>query len=415
MCTILKVRAAETSPSIKLAYLKMLMSFLEHRSGLDWLISTDNWRDGLIYSLEGQTIYLVREAKEFMCNLLQQSIDYNNIFCDLVIQRIVHKLNDFQCHSGSGFPEVREESLLKHTSFVLKLILHILEKYVEKKYGDYRVPMIFISNYHLEQGIWKIGAATQISEITLDCDKILICIYFLQLFALKFDPIPLQEVRKLGNSMLKLIGHRMTGKQHVPFLKLCHYADCMWTSVIANVEQPLSESSLLKLENQLLPIQILPLVIVTFKHCSEIVKDFQNDDVRDIFITKLFKTMDEQTTRLAYQWKNTVMAEEEIFSLAQQALLLIMNYRKHYTRTKAIIIFQSCIYSFKDIIHSLKMARTNSEVFIQNPTYLISLINCLSTFINEHEITWSESVETICVLNAALEFLTLSGWSTRVR
>ncbi|GJQ72358.1 hypothetical protein Trydic_g3443 [Trypoxylus dichotomus] len=188
----------------------------------------------------------------------------------------------------------------------------------------------------------------------------------------------------------------------------------MWTFVLPKVIQPTSEDSLLKLEHQLLPLQILPIVIVAFKHCSFVAKDFDNDDVRDIFITKLFKTMNEQTTRLTYQWKNIVMAEDEIFSLAQQALMLIMNYRKYYTKDRAIIIFQSCIYSFKDIISSLKDGRATAEIFYQNSIYLISLINCLSTFINEHEITWTESVETMCVLNATLDFLSLSGWSTRV-
>lgn len=415
MCLILKVKAPETSPSIKLAYLKMLMTFLEHRSGLDWLISTDSWRDGLRYSLEGQTIYLVREAKQFVYNLLQRSIDYNKIFCDVVIKRIIQKLNDFQCQNGTGFPEVREESLLKHTSFVLKSILHVLEKHIETKNVDYRIPTIFISNYQLEQCIWKVSAATQIPDIVLDCDKILICIYFLQLFMLKIDPIPLTELKKMGNAITKVINHRMTEKQHIIFLKLCHYTDYMWTFIISNITEPPSDSGLLKLENQLLPLQILPIVIVAFKHCSFVVKDMDNDDVRDIFITKLFKTMNEQTTRLTYQWKNIVMAEEEIFSLAQQGLMLIMNYRKYYTKTRAIIIFQSCIYSFKDIICSLKDGRTNADIFLQNSNYLISLINCLSTFINEHEITWTESVETMCVLNATLDFLSLSGWSPRVR
>ncbi|KRT83220.1 HEAT domain-containing protein, partial [Oryctes borbonicus] len=414
ICSILKVKAPETSPSTKLAYLKMLMSFLNHRSGLDWLISTDNWRDGLNYSLEGQTIYLVREAKQFIYNLLQQSINYNNIFCDLVIKRIIQKLNDFQCQNGAGFPEIREESLFKHMSFVLKLILHILEKHIEIRNDDYRVPTIFILNYQLEQCIWKVGAATQIADVILDCDKILICIYFLQLFMLKIDPIPLAELKRAGAAVTKLINHRMTGKQHVIFLKLCHYTDYMWTFVFPRVTPATSEDSLLKLEHNLLPLQILPIVIVTFKHCSFVAKDFDNDDVRDIFITKLFKTMNEQSTRLAYQWKNIVMAEDEIFSLAQQALMLIMTYRKYYSKNRAIIIFQSCIYSFKDIICSLKDGRTTAEIFYQNSTYLINLINCLSTFINEHEITWTESVETMCVLNATLDFLSLSGWSTRV-
>ncbi|KAI4456511.1 brca1-associated atm activator 1 [Holotrichia oblita] len=414
ICSILKVKAPGTSPAIKLAYLKMLTSFLNHRSGLDWLISTDNWRDGLNYSLEGQTIYLIREAKQFIYNLLQQSIDYNNIFCDLVIKRIIQKLNDFQCQNKTGFPEVREESLLKHTSFVLKLILHILERHIETKNSDYRVPVIFITSYHLEKCIWKVGAATQIPDIVLDCDKILICIYFLQLFMLKLVVVPPPELKQLGVAVMKLINHRMLAKQHIIFLKLCHYTDYMWTFVLPNITQPISEDDLLKLELQLLPLQILPVVIVTFKHCSIIAKDFDNDDMRDIFITKLFKTMNEQTTRLCYQWKNIVMAEEEIFSMAQQSLMLIMTYRKYYSKNRAIIIFQSCIYAFKDIINTLKDGRTTAEIFYQNSAYLISLINCLSTFINEHEITWTESVETMCVLNATLDFLSLSRWSTRV-
>lgn len=88
MCSVLKLRKCECSPSVRLAYIKLLTSFLEHKSGVEWLIATDNWQDVLECCLNGRTIYIVRESKSFMYNLLLKSTEMNEVYGNMVVEKV---------------------------------------------------------------------------------------------------------------------------------------------------------------------------------------------------------------------------------------------------------------------------------------------------------------------------------------
>lgn len=91
LCTTLKLRTPDSLPSVKLGYIKLLASFLEHKSGVEWLIATNNWQDVLGYCLAGQTIYIVREGQNFMYNLLLKGCNQNAVFCSMIIEKVSTK------------------------------------------------------------------------------------------------------------------------------------------------------------------------------------------------------------------------------------------------------------------------------------------------------------------------------------
>lgn len=115
------------------------------------------------------------------------------------------------------------------------------------------------------------------------------------------------SVQKIGNNLLKSLGIHITKERAINVLKFCHYADYLWHFILKRIPTPKNETHVLRAENQLLPIEMCPIVIFGFIHCSFSINDVDMDELRDDFVTKIFKAMSEQTTRLAYQWKNILV------------------------------------------------------------------------------------------------------------
>jgi hypothetical protein len=54
LVNVLKARQTGVAPSVKLAYVKLLSSFLEHKSGIEWMIACTFWETVFQFSLSDQ-------------------------------------------------------------------------------------------------------------------------------------------------------------------------------------------------------------------------------------------------------------------------------------------------------------------------------------------------------------------------
>jgi hypothetical protein len=54
LVNVLKARQSGVAPSVKLAYVKLLSSFLEHKSGIEWMIACTFWETVFQFSLSDQ-------------------------------------------------------------------------------------------------------------------------------------------------------------------------------------------------------------------------------------------------------------------------------------------------------------------------------------------------------------------------
>lgn len=198
---VFKVRKQNSTPSIKLAYIKLLSSFLEHEAGIQWLIATDNWQDALSYCLANQTVYIIREGHTFIHQLLVKAVPYNEIFCSIIVERIVSTLRDVHYQNGTQILEVRAgafrcvcfkclcfkvngEQLQTKVLPTLQLVTYILESELKSpSYSkrDYQVPALFLNGSHLEQATWNIILVCQHQELLFVLHKLMFLNYFFSL------------------------------------------------------------------------------------------------------------------------------------------------------------------------------------------------------------------------------------------
>lgn len=73
-------------------YLECVFLYFNRR-GIEWIMATNSWIDVLNYCLApNSTVYVVKESCDFMYNLLESKVHYDEAFCNVVVKRIMQPL-----------------------------------------------------------------------------------------------------------------------------------------------------------------------------------------------------------------------------------------------------------------------------------------------------------------------------------
>ncbi|KAK4874486.1 hypothetical protein RN001_013846 [Aquatica leii] len=418
LCAVLKIRTSTTSATVKVSYIKLLLSFLEHKSGINWLIATNNWQDVLGYCLEGpSTTYVLREGHNFLYNLLIEASNYNLVFCNMVIEKLMSVFNELNFINGI----VNDESLQKKLTPTLRILSHIFVSSLQNKLGskDYRIPKIFIKDYNLEQTVWNIIMITSHNEeFFMDLNKIMALTNFFDLaFDLKTERFQCNRLKKMVAEIYKLIGMNISKGFVLNVCHLCHLLQYYWKLMefqLPNVDFGSEEVQIL-FESQILVFQVLPFPMISYKECSVQSSHLCEDEFRDHFMAKVFKTLCEHTVRLGYNYRSLLISEKvNLFDAALQATAYIMKTRQYYHRDTAVIVFQYSMYTLNDIILATKAKPEMRDVFTKYTSYFVAMFDVISTFIKEFDITWRESVETISVMNVAVDYVSVTCWAPKM-
>ncbi|KAF5269582.1 hypothetical protein FQR65_LT05920 [Abscondita terminalis] len=418
LCAVLKVRTNASSPTVKISYIKLLLSFLEHKSGINWLIATNNWQDVLGYCLEASsTTYVLREGHNFLYNLLMETSNHNLVFCNMVIEKIMSRFNDLSFINGV----VNDDSLQKKLTPTMRIVSHILVSFLQNKLYSrgYRIPNIFLKDYNLEQTVWNIILITSHNEeFFMDLNKLMILNYFFALaIDVEIERFQCNRLKKMVAEIYKLIGLNISKGFVVNVCHLCYLLQYYWKLLegkLPNVDFSSDEVQIL-FESQILVFQVLPFPMISYKECSLQMSDVCQDEFRELFVTKIFKSLCEHTVRLCYSYRSLLISEKvNLFDVALQATAYIMKTRKYYHRNTGVIVFQYCIYALYDIILTTKSKPEMTDIFSKYTSYFVALFDVISTFIKEFDITWRESVETICVMSVGMEYLSLTCWEPKM-
>lgn len=167
-------------------------------------------------------------------------------------------------------------------------------------------------------------------------------------------------------------------------------------------------------ENQLIVLQVLPIVSVSIKHCELDIISLEGDDIREYFLVKVTKLLCEKAIRLAYNWRDIFFDQEEVFKTAHIALTYAIKTTHYFRRNASVIVFQTLMYALQDIASGVKTSHKAQDTFSKQSTYMITLVDGVSTLISNHQITWRDCIETICVMTNAIDLLGCPIWPHRV-
>lgn len=323
--------------------------------------------------------------------------------------------------NGSVLPEINDELLQKKLTPSLRLISHILESCLQSESfakRDYTIPKLFLKDCNLEHNIWNvIMIGSQNTELSSDLNKVMILNYFFTLaIDAELELFQCKEIRKMVEEIFKLLKMLIANGAVTDIYKVCYLLNYYWKLIsprLPKVEYESNNAPLL-FENQILMFQIVPLFVVSITQCCININRLDEDEFRERFVSKLFKIMCEHTIRVLYSFRTVLTNEKNSFDAAQKAIIYVMKSKKYYDRTRAVIVFQVLMYVIEDVVAYIKKEPRKAEFFAKEVSYFIAHFDAISTLVKEFDITWRESVETICLMNVMMDFINVPNWPPKV-
>lgn len=427
LITLIDIKKPTTDPSVKLGYIRLISSFLEHKSGLQWIISTNYWADIMCLTLKNQTRYITKEGYQFVAALLRRSIKINECFCHNVMQLIMAPFGkNAPCippNAVTNVLEVRDQAIYQSLCTSLTLVIEVLQLMMENVNLDnnYKVVMIFIEKFNLEGQIKSLLLIAQNEEFLFDLYKLLFIISIFE-FCNQYSGKRMMEVDLTSEKSAKVF-HIFTDNVQkgsvVNVLKLTYVGYIYWQNIgnlmptcIKNIDNPVP----LLFENQLLMMQLYPIISVSFKLLGEKEAEqrLSEDEVREHYVDQLLKKSIQPTVRIFFLWRNYLMNNPYMFDHATLALNYLIKSKSMFTRDQGVTAFQTLIYCLQDIVNLIKVKPEKILVLAKEYNYMALLLDAIAIFINSFNFTWRDSLESICVMNLAFDFLSIPTWPTKL-
>lgn len=420
LINVLKARQSGVSPSVKSAYIKLLSAFLEHKSGIEWMVICTFWED--IYQLSLLNSRDLTESTKFMTKLLEKTVEHDEIFCNNVVRRIMQPLGENIYKSVRGSNDVLEvqNQVTEYLKPTLTLIGTILENFLDRIFfgrNDFSVVLIFLKNFHLEERISDFMVLAQSKCLAFDLSKIMFIMQFLELYVNAVT-------NNTDMASLNVTMQRIKNNFIVSLSKGC-FKEIISISTFGQLYWNLMETKVPLVQNnetvsfcdRLVVLQILPQLCLLLKYywTKDNLEEMWSDVFRESFIIDLFKMLSCQNTiRLTYMWRDFLVNRDDLFEICIFSYKCIRKSRKYYSRKCAVVVVQTMIYIIKDVVTSIKESPSKLDIFLEQLTYFSLLFEVLGELIEEFQITWKDSLESIDLLAACFDFLMLPNWPTGI-
>jgi hypothetical protein len=411
--------------SVKLAYVKMLSSFLEHKSGIHWIVVCSFWENIFQFSLTTQDGDVTKESTLFMSKLLEKTIDYDEHFCDDVVKRIMLPLdaNFYRTIKAStDLEDADDEVATQRLMPTLKLIGDILHYFLDgilfdKK--DYRVAFIFLNNFHLEERISDLMVIAQSKCLVFDVTRI---VFMMQFLGLYFQVVTKNVYATSFNASLSRIRKNFIATLSVEnfdhFDSSSKFGHFYWKLIhtkIPNFHTEMNESLLYS--TQCLVFMLLPQFSVTLKYSKslgQIRKELSHDVFREDFIHKLMTIIMRDAVRILFNLREYLLAHPNLFQIAKRVAPFANESRRYYTTEQAVIVFQIQLYCLKDLTSAVRESPEKMEIFLNEMDYVQQVLENVTVLISEFDISWKDSFESIDVMAFAVDFLSVPDWSPQI-
>lgn len=394
----------------------MLTSFLNHKSGIHFIVSTNYWSQVIDFVLNSDTIYIRKEGCKFIAILLQKSVNINEWFCYSVIQGLSAPLM-----SAVQQKDLNEQHISKDLSPTFLLLNQVFANLLEicGPKNEVKVFKIILEKFAIVKQVRHLQSKLQDEDLIFHLTKIRFTLAFFD-FVLnlggRHKDIHLGEAKVASQKLFDVFLETANKGPVVNFLKLLYVGLIYWKfikPIMPLCKTP--ESIPVTFETQLLCLQLFPIVMVNIKFFGNNCEEFGEDDndVKEQFITEMTKYITPDTFRTTFKWKN-YLQQNFSFDHATLALKYVLQSRKFYSRDTAKTAFQMIIHGLHDITVLFQKQPQQLVVFSKDSSYMCMLLETLTTIINDFTITWKDCLESICVMDITFKLLSYPIWSSKV-
>lgn len=395
-----------------MAQVQVFRSILKHPTGAQWLRQSNAWSIALAYCLEGQTVYVVREATQFITDFVfKVATEFNDdeFLIETLRQITMPMANEVVVIDGTV--SVDSSGLQRRVRPSLDLLCHLSDHLIRSEYKT-NIPEHILKTTGTKMNLWRMT------------DKTLDPVFFKLIMHTIVFVSYLEFVDNLAEPKDKVtltLAHNQFGLHFFNHMKFCllHRNPCallsiaklyhvLWNTLGTRAPEEIElESKKIKFENQIIILQLMPIIFSIQKP-----KAGQSElEIFDTYIMKLFDISTDHTMRICYAYRDLMMTyhRSKMSTITAKAIQGILAMKSVLHRDRAVYVFQAMSYCLKAFADADTVDDTNVEmqtdVLIEMPNLLSALLTGLHTLVKDYRITWKESIESACLLNFMLVLL----------
>uniref|UniRef100_A0A1I8NWR9 Uncharacterized protein n=1 Tax=Stomoxys calcitrans TaxID=35570 RepID=A0A1I8NWR9_STOCA len=418
---LIKTSRHRFSPSIKLGCIRLMSAVSRYSLGMAYIGGKKCWDYLIELCNRDHTLYVVREARQLLYELLYRfsvKAKDENVVLE-ILNDIIKPLRDNVFKEGheSIMINVDDSEFQRKMSSTLDLLSYLFEQTLESE-EKANIAHLCQSYHNLGRNIWKLTEMTQNSAFLHKIMHALASLHFAILVQDEWHEgqIAPEKFSRFGLHFYNSLKFCLIRHQLLNFIKLVELYHVLWKKLGKRAPpEILIENSSVKFENQLITLQLLPVLFILRSQSLSEEELFEN------YLMKLLEISCEHTMRICYIFRDTIIPSENtalevVADLAYKAIHGVLSMQNILEREQAILVFQAMIYALKEFISDADCERSSNlpksckgwigkEFMTSIPNVLNAILTGLHTLIKRYHISWKESIETTCVVNTVAVIL----------
>ncbi|KAK9888026.1 hypothetical protein WA026_000309 [Henosepilachna vigintioctopunctata] len=166
-----------------------------------------------------------------------------------------------------------------------------------------------------------------------------------------------------------------------------------------------------KFEDQFMVHLLMPSFVFCQAACDNIV---QWNDLKEEFTLKLFTKLSEISVRWGYKWRDIFQPTDVLNELGPKTIYYILQLKPFLSRDSGVMAFQSLLYLLKHINKVLEINMEYVHLFSKCECNLKILLEALREIITYFNISWNDTLESLCVFQTSVQFSKYSTWPSKI-
>ncbi|XP_071444768.1 BRCA1-associated ATM activator 1 [Hetaerina americana] len=379
------------SSSLQLGYVSLLLSLLNHGSGIKYILEKELWKDILLIHQNDRSIYIRRETQKFIVTLLG-AVKHDKPMSEIILGDVFSPMTAKKDVCSSHL--AREEDETNPISLTIDLACSILEASL---INPLPTLFIFLTGFDLEPFIFHLldhAIETNPNHGFLAKLGKLLCLFHFNALNQSSTPSDLAVISEKILSLLTTLMKKRSISSVLAVALQSHSCACKIKNT-AEVSFEDEAGKRLLLKDQLIYILVTPLLLVSLPSIT--------NELNSNFMSHICETTSSTTQHLAIQLKEAIKKTNSSVDYAYLALVSILQIKDVLDRESAVVAFRSVAFMLWGFA---RPGVTEISLLIsKSPKLLGVVLDGLRSLIELFHLTWRDSLETLCLVTFTTEII----------
>lgn len=414
---LIKKALSEMQASPNIGYIKLISSFLKHKSGCQWVISSSHWSEIILLTLSSSDDQDFAQAGyNFISKFIANSARINLEFCSKVINLMISPIIDIANPPNN----VSNSSIFQNRQSTFNLLSVVLESLLEERQVnvfDTVVKVVNARNFevHLSDLLIKISDENIRFSITIILYLIGLYRLVVEQNKLHLNYLPYEVFLKLIKNTADIVEGIVRNGAIDIFIKLCAASQVFYVKLKHFSPRIKTKDNVItSLQEQSMLCVLYPCAYLSYKLFGWDFYENCEDDIRNYNISRTMTRALPLTIRFVFFIRPMF---EMNFSLHNSATSLkqFLSIRQHVVNKESKgLCLRMLIFFFEDISIAIKTQSKNILDLPGHDAYIATLMETIAILLKEFDVNWQENFETMKLLELTSTILDFQTWEKEV-